>query len=327
MSESCFWDGGQVASTLTARNAGGAQRMPDKENFNAVIDGVTIMGEEVTPTLVSCQYKEPGNTQDNLSVVTFRKQAHPQNSEQAQGWEETTVNDTLNVFDNGEARTPTLVLENHPADSRVKICEDGVFQTLSSRMGTGGNNVPMVMEDKEITIKDYNKCFEEKAYLVGKALNCKQCPHYENCERGKAYFSEGLAKKNNAVVRRLTPLECTRLQGFPDNWCDIGDWVDGNGKKHKDSDSAKYKALGNSIAIPYWSWMAERMVKCLKEDGVENPTMASLFDGIGGFPLSYMKAGCEPLWASEVEDYPIAVTKYHFGDEETGNKGDIDKYL
>ena len=60
------------------------------------------------------------------------------NKEQGQGWEETQINDTLNIFDNAETRTPTLILENHPADSRVRIREDNVFQTLSSRMGTGG---------------------------------------------------------------------------------------------------------------------------------------------------------------------------------------------
>ena len=47
-----------------------------------------------------------------------------------------------------------IVIENHPTDSRIKICEDGIFQTLSSRMGTGGNNVPMVMEDKDIQQTD-----------------------------------------------------------------------------------------------------------------------------------------------------------------------------
>ena len=51
---------------------------------------------------------------------------------------ETDKIDTLNTFDNGEARTPTLILENHPMDSRVKIKEDGIFQTLPTRMGTGG---------------------------------------------------------------------------------------------------------------------------------------------------------------------------------------------
>lgn len=113
-------------------------------------------------------------------------------------------------------------------------------------------------------------------------------------------------------VRRLTPLECTRLQGFPDGWVDIGDWEDTKGRLHKEADAPKYKALGNSIAIPFWEWMARRMVEVLKRDGVEHPTMCSLFDGIGGFPLSFQRAGCEPVWASEIEEFPIAVTKRHF---------------
>ena len=177
-----------------------------------------------------------------------------------------------------------IVIENHPQDSRVKICEDGIFQSLPGKMGTGGGNVPMVMNGD----KDMN---------------------------------------NDAVVRRLTPMECERLQGYPDGWTDIGDWVDSKGKTHKgDADSPRYKALGNSIALPFWQWMAERMVDQLKKDGVQNPTMASLFDGISGFCLCYMRAGCEPRWTSEIEEFPIAVCKKHFGNEETGEEGDINNF-
>lgn len=118
------------------------------------------------------------------------------------------------------------------------------------------------------------------------------------------------------IVRRLTPLECERLQGYPDGWTDIGNWTDSNGKLHKgESDSPRYKALGNSIALPFWEWMARRMAKILRDDGIENPTMASLFDGIGGFPLVYSRAGVEPIWASEIEEFPIAVTKKRFGED------------
>ena len=155
-----------------------------------------------------------------------------------------------------------VAIENHPNDSRVNIREDGTCQTLSSRMGTGGGNVPMCMENSI-----------------------------------------------NAVVRRLTPLECERLQGYPDGWTDIGEWVDSNGKKHKDADSPRYKALGNSIALPYWEWLAKKVVKSL---GDEDLTMGSLFDGIGGFPLSFARAGVKPIWASEIEEFPIAVTKRRF---------------
>lgn len=113
------------------------------------------------------------------------------------------------------------------------------------------------------------------------------------------------------IARRLTPLECERLQGFPDGWTDIGEWVDTKGKVHKEStDSARYKALGNSIAIPPWTYVLQRLSAYCGTDR----TMASLFDGIGGFPLIWEringKGAC--LWASEIEEFPIAVTKYHF---------------
>jgi DNA (cytosine-5)-methyltransferase 1 len=130
--------------------------------------------------------------------------------------------------------------------------------------------------------------------------------------------SENIAVQN-ATVRRLTPLECERLQGYPDGWTNIGDWVDSKGKTHKATDSARYKALGNSIAVGYaneqrgfWCWMAKRM--CAQYD--RPTTMASLFDGIGGFPLAFSTAGCTPVWASEIEEFPIAVTKIRFPEPE-----------
>lgn len=110
------------------------------------------------------------------------------------------------------------------------------------------------------------------------------------------------------VVRRLTPMECERLQGYPDHWTDIGEWTDSKGKKHKDSDSPRYKALGNSIALPFWQWMAERI--CAQYD--RPVEMASLFDGIGGFPLVFSRCGAKPIWASEIEEFPMAVTKIRF---------------
>lgn len=123
--------------------------------------------------------------------------------------------------------------------------------------------------------------------------------------------SENLASMRYAA-RRLTPLECERLQGFPDGWTDIGDWVNGKGKKRKTSDSARYKALGNSIALPFWQWMLRRMCEI---SGAR--TMGSLFDGIGGFPLCWERINGDGScrWASEIEEFPIAVTKRHFKEE------------
>lgn len=248
----------------------------------------------------------------------------------------------------------TYVLENHPNDSRIKICEDDTFQTLSGRMGTGGNNTPMVMEtsmaveshaqDARYNMGEINQTLganmqhdpangglvygidtynqtqsEEQAKTLNSAAT--DSDHIPCTYKGDTNMS------NNAIVRRLTPRECERLQGFPDGWCDIGEWIDSKGKKHKDADAPKYKALGNSIALPFWQFLANNMVKQLKEDRVENPTICSLFSGIGGFELVFERAGAKCLASSEIEEYPIAVLKKHFGDETTGEKGDIEKYL
>lgn len=113
-------------------------------------------------------------------------------------------------------------------------------------------------------------------------------------------------------VRRLTPKECERLQGFPDGWTDIGEWTDSKGKTHQSTDSARYKALGNSIAIPYWKSLARKI--CAQYD--RDITMGSLFDGIGGFPYCFESVGAKAVWASEIEEFPIAVTKRRFPDEE-----------
>lgn len=114
-------------------------------------------------------------------------------------------------------------------------------------------------------------------------------------------------------VRRLTPLECERLQGYPDGWTDIGDWVDSKGKKRQCSDAARYRAIGNSIALPPWKWVLKRICAQYERDA----TMGSLFDGIGGFPYIWEqlngKGSC--LWASEIEEFPIAVTKRRINGE------------
>lgn len=120
------------------------------------------------------------------------------------------------------------------------------------------------------------------------------------------------------IVRRLTPTECERLQGYPDGWTDLGEWIDSKGKTHKDADTPRYKALGNSIALPQWYYVLGGISDRLPEDA----TLGSLFDGIGGFPYVWaqLHAGRKELcvWASEIEEFPIAVTKKWFPEVEDG---------
>ena len=186
-----------------------------------------------------------------------------------------------------------LILESSRAHALVRT--DGISPTLLASVGQGGGYVPMVYGNHGMD-----------ARYTGSA----QCGAGGN---NVPLVEEPPTACGVNLIRRLTPIECERLQGFPDGWTDIGPWTDSKGKLHKEcSDSARYKALGNSIALPPWKWVLKRLCAHYERDA----TMASLFDGIGGFPLIWEqlngKGSC--LWASEIEEFPIAVTKFHFGE-------------
>lgn len=200
------------------------------------------------------------------------------------GWRE-DVSYTLNTIDR-----PAVCYDMTHANDVIRDCGH-ICPTLQGRMGTGGNQIPICIGNGQV---DQLRMSDK----VG-ALNCmhdQQCVMLHN------------------IVRRLTPLECERLQGYPDGWTDIGNWTDSKGKLHKAADAPRYKAIGNSIALPFWFWMLRRMSEYLPTGA----TMGSLFDGIGGFPLLWEKihgAGTA-RWASEIEEFAIAVTKIRFTEGE-----------
>jgi len=164
----------------------------------------------------------------------------------------------------------------------------------------------------------YNDMFvtENKNEFCNASIRCLQGNRNGICSEDErlqgCHRSHRGGEQMNNIVRRLTVLECERLQGFPDDWTNLGEWTDSNGKKHKDADSPRYKAIGNSIALPFWQFLARRICAQYERD----ITMGSLFDGIGGFPLVFSRCGAVPVWASEIEEFPIAVTKKHFHEEE-----------
>lgn len=196
-----------------------------------------------------------------------------------------------------------------------------LFQPVvyDARGNGDGRTCPTITGDHENRITDYTAIAIER-----KTFNEQSFSHYkesEKCSTLKAKAgnigngSECLVAEKTVrwIVRRLTPVECERLQGYPSGWTDIGEWTDTKGKKHKYADSPRYKALGNSIALPQWFWIAQKMKPYLSE----NATLGSLFDGIGGFPLVWQRAYGKGTarWASEIEEFPMAVTKRRFGEE------------
>lgn len=233
----------------------------------------------------------------------------------------TEVSPTLRAAESGSNRAP-CVYENHGQDSRL-TGPLNVAPTVAQKFGTGGNNTPLVMATgqggAEVTV-DFAptlSCDHEQPIVAG--MDCRNgTENQELCATLQAKANGGQSLncihpvRVGAAVRRLTPLECERLQGFPDGWTDIGAWVDSKGKVHKESsDSARYKALGNSIALPPWRWVLLRITACYERPA----TLGSLFDGIGGFPLIWerLNGPGSALWASEIDEFPIAVTKHHFG--------------
>ena len=198
---------------------------------------------------------------------------------------------------------PTILDMSNACDV-IRDCGD-VAPGLKARMGTGGNQLSLTYQ-----MQGFGD------YRAGEvASSCKQRD-----------FKDGTDLSiTNMGVRRLTPMECERLQGFPDGWTDIGEWIDDEGRTHKQADSPRYKALGNSIALPFWYWMFCRMAEHLPEKA----TLGSLFDGISGFNVCWARVhGSECCrWSSEIEQFPIAVTKKHFGDEEAGKEGDFEKFF
>ena len=225
-----------------------------------------------------------------------------------------------------------VVYENHAQDCRYDDVGD-VAPTCTSRYGTGGGNMPIVVSqgingDIATTLDaHYNNCPGmrggiERDVVAAASVDCRNAEEDAEINGTLQAKSNGGTSLNlnnvcgtGYIVRRLTPTECERLQGFPDGWTDIGEWTDSKGKKRITSDSARYKALGNSIAIPPWLWVCDQIGQYLGED----KTMASLFDGIGGFPLiwSYLFGADNCVWASEIEEFPIAVTKRRFPERES----------
>ena len=158
----------------------------------------------------------------------YTKSRRAQTSEDYETWVEGGVAPTLNSFDNGDIRATVIIImrqrEGKPGGGKgpmlgeksftlatnndqtlfifygnrvddVRI-QDGVINTLQARMGTGGNNMPMIAQTQ---------------------------------------------------VRRLTPLECERLQGFPDDWT------------VSQSDSQRYKQMGNAVAVPVVEWVIQNI--------------------------------------------------------------------
>ncbi len=237
------------------------------------------------------------------------------------------VSPTLASAPSGTNQTPAVVaLDMSHACDVIHDCGE-IVSSLQARMGTGGNQVPLTYQmqgfgdyrEGDVASSCKRRDFKDGIDLVC-AVDCRNFREggetngtLQAKSNGGISYNLQNTVRTGMIVRRLTPMECERLQGFPDGWTDIGEWRDSKGKMRKPSDSPRYKALGNSIALPFWDFLAKR----ISAQYLRPVTIGSLFDGIGGFPLVFERHNGKGTarWASEIEEFPIAVTKLRFGDD------------
>lgn len=293
--EPCNWDGEQTVPTLTAHNAGGNQRMPDKNHFNCVLQPFGISShdsnamksdnphsgiyEADTARTIDGNGGNPGCNQGGIAVVeSYAIQGsmigrNDKNGPQGDGINE-DVSFTLNTVD-----------------------RHAVYA-----MTTG--SFAQVAEDKAPTVlaRDYKDptavCYGIGRDTFNQGKNAKFSPTFEP-ELQPTLVAKGPgAVQNGYTVRRLTPTECARLQGFPDWWCDdlgieptaddLRFWYDvfeihrkiaGTSSKPKTlkqiakwlrdphSDAAEYKMWGNGVALPCVAFVLSGIVWCTQNEG------------------------------------------------------------
>lgn len=288
----CWWDGGQVSQILDAVLAKG-QTMPDKNRFPAVLQPICATGDTTHSLTASHRGSEDGTGRDTPIVidraafnqgvnaqyephigesetmdtlvskgphavgVPFRKSKRAATDKDDETWVEADKANTLNLFDLGDTRTTHAIVEprvyeNHPNDSRVTGPHD-VAPTVTSRYGTGGGNVPLVN----------NEVVEPVAFQPGNLMRrAGSDPSTEvfptvKCDTG----DQSPHVATSMAVRRLTPEECEALQGFPKGYSRIP-W---KGKPAEECpDGPRYKACGNSMAVPVMSWVGQRIAEVEK---------------------------------------------------------------
>lgn len=365
-----YWDGSQTCGTLTANNAGGNQRMPDKDNFNCVIQDVSVAydvdcrnASVNTDTNGTLQAKESGGTSYNLNNVVIT--THPRYIERKYKNGESNNTEGFKALcllwkDYGEktiCEWMSAILERiQQADVLQQgMYEEGIQGETSQGYRVDDSTLPCPKLIAKWLLRDMRKQSECGCSSQGResteqlnresteAMHKLPYKDSQSCEdlldmwsKGEGLWilrqalSEiqkiwkptcGQERKVCYIVRRLTPLEAERLQGYPDGWTDIGEYTNSNGKKCKASDASRYKALGNSIALPSWKWVLKRICGCYERDA----TMASLFDGISGFIFLWTQINGigSVKWTSEIDEFPMAVCRTHFGDDETGEVGDF----
>ena len=225
---------------------------------------IEVRETELAPTLIATDYK-------GGKAVSFYPQRKAESMVPLEECSNTLVNGTCPGHQNA------VCFENHGQDSRVR--EIPVAPTISAKSGAGGNNLPLVMDGGEpVGFIKNDAGGEQQGYWTGvfPTIRSQVVPavaiaenvigrRIENGGNGVGAKEEVAYTQNctgvmgvcqNATVRRLLPVECERLMGFPDNHTRIP-W---KGKPEEECpDAPRYKACGNSMCVNVMAWIGQRI--------------------------------------------------------------------
>lgn len=317
----CWWDGGDAADTLTKCGANGAQRMPDKDNFGALLQVSTTLrakaaashrldtdtyipvpiqdGREINKQQNGIGVGQPGDPAYTLdttgaqSVYTKAKRAQSDTDDET--WVEGQVNPTLSLFDCGDVRATTVAIQAYSVREDAKAnnfsaTPTDVGLTVSALLpGVQSHHAQIFLAqaiplDLRNSQRDPEKHDAQNRQGLGVGSVGDPAPTVDaSFVHGVACFKSGQGAKSRSIgysetvsptlpsnaggnttpsllqamtVRRLTPRECERLQGFPDDYTLIP-W---RKKAAEDCpDGPRYKALGNSMAVNCMEWIGERI--------------------------------------------------------------------
>jgi DNA (cytosine-5)-methyltransferase 1 len=231
-------DMGTVITALAQRGYGLAYRVLDAQHF-----GVPQRRRRVF--IVGCLGNNGGTPAEILSIAEgrsgyFEKSRKP------------SKNSASAVTSSIETDGTIVFFDPHRSDG-VRIQGDTI-NTLTSMMGTGGNNVPMVAYSMHGAMVGRN----DNAGPKGSGFFDENEPSYTLTASSQARHGVVTIQENQSMVRRLTPVECERLQGFPDGWTE------------GQTDGHRYKQLGNAVAVPVVNWIISRLVEVTKEGTIND---------------------------------------------------------
>jgi DNA (cytosine-5)-methyltransferase 1 len=237
--ESSFWDFealGKTRKRTTERTEASARTFVKAKRAQNINDDESWVEKETVPTLNAFDI---GDTRATTAILFEPKSTFEEN------WSESKNKNALraNASKSSHAIVEPVLFEGRRIND-PRFYEDGISPTVTSRWGTGGGNVPLLQQ--VIPIHDQATRFsglseKGKGNGLGIGREIDPSPTLSTGDRHSVFYEK--------TVRRLTPIECERLQGFPDGWTE------------GQADSNRYKQMGNAVTVPVVEWIVQRVVK------------------------------------------------------------------